>query len=369
VNQSYYDSTFNHQNWWKVRDRVLQHPIADRLAAYAAIETMLTSLDEPFTRLLRPEQYHSLQVNTSGELFGVGLQIGLREDTHQIEVIAPITGSPADRAGIKTHDLILQVDATPASELDLDAAAAKMRGPAGTRIALTVQTPGQGTKEIILERQKINLQAVIAAQRTTDQGPIGYIRLTQFSAKAAQEMSTAIRDLEKQGVKGYVLDLRNNPGGLVTAGVEIAKMWLNDAPIVYTVNRQGVLDDFSAGHGALTDRPLAVLVNSGTASASEILAGALQDNHRAVVVGQQTFGKGLIQSLFELSDGSGMAVTVAKYETPSHQDIHKKGITPQVVVRDEATPKQDPVYQAAVDYLQRLPSLDGSRRNPQIPLG
>jgi carboxyl-terminal processing protease len=349
VNQAYYDDSYNHQNWWKVRDETIKQTIPDKESAYNSIEKMLATLDEPFTRLLRPEQYRSLQVNTAGELFGVGLQIGITADSKQIEVIAPIVGSPADRAGIKTHDIIVKVDATPTQELDLDTAAAKMRGPAGTNISLTIQSPGAQAKEVILERQKIDLHPVVAELRKENKRSIGYIRLSQFSAKAPQETAAAIKDLAKKGAKAYVLDLRNNPGGLVTAGVEIARMWLNDATIVYTVNRQGISDSFNAVHEALTDLPLAVLVNSGTASASEILAGALQDNQRGIIVGEKTFGKGLIQSLFELNDGSGMAVTVAKYETPSHQDIHKKGIQPQIQVA--AGEADDAQYQAAVQAI------------------
>jgi carboxyl-terminal processing protease len=355
VNQAYYDETFNHQNWWLVRDRTIKQNITNTAAAYESIEKMLASLDEPFTRFLNPEQYRSLQVNTAGELFGVGLQIGLQEKTKQIEVIAPIVGSPAERAGIKTHDLILQVDATPTTDLDLDTAAARMRGPAGTNISLIVQSPGQPAKEVILARQKIDLHPVIAELRTGKKSSIGYIRLSQFSAKAPQEVAAAIKNLEGKGAKAYVLDLRNNPGGLVTAGVDIARMWLDTGTIVYTVNRQGVLENFEANHQAITSAPLAVLVNAGTASASEILAGALQDNDRAVIVGEKTFGKGLIQSLFELPDGSGLAVTVAKYETPEHRDIHKKGIEPQIVAA--ANPEevkdlsQDSQYQAAVQAL------------------
>jgi carboxyl-terminal processing protease len=363
VNQAYYDETFNHQNWWQVRDRTIKQNITDTPAAYRSIEKMLASLDEPFTRFLNPEQYRSLQVNTAGELYGVGLQIGLKAETKQIEVIAPIINSPAARAGIKTHDLILQVDATPTTDLDLDTAAARMRGPAGTNISLIIQSPGQPAQEIILARQKIDLHPVMTELRPAKQRSItalapmaiGYIRLAQFSAKAPQEMAAAIQNLSSQGATAYVLDLRNNPGGLVTAGIDIARMWLDTGTIVYTVNRQGVLENFEANHQALTTAPLAVLVNAGTASASEILAGALQDNERAVIVGEKTFGKGLIQSLFELPDGSGLAVTVAKYETPNHQDIHQKGIEPQVSA--PAAPEAvtdlsaDPQYQAAVQAL------------------
>jgi carboxyl-terminal processing protease len=342
------------QAWRKVRDETIKQTIPDTKSAYNSIEKMLASLDEPFTRLLRPEQYRSLQVNTAGELYGVGLQIGITTDSKQIEVIAPIAGSPAEKAGIKTHDIIVKVDATLTQELDLDTAAAKMRGPAGTNISLTIKSPGAPEKEVILERQKIDLHPVIAELRKDGQKPIGYIRLAQFSAKAPAETAAAIKDLAKKGAKAYVLDLRNNPGGLVTSGLEIARMWLNDATIVYTVNRQGISDSFNATNEALTDLPLAVLVNSGTASASEILAGALQDNQRGIIVGEKTFGKGLIQSLFELNDGSGMAVTVAKYETPSHQDIHKKGIEPQVKAAAGESPDSknvDNQYQAAVKAL------------------
>jgi carboxyl-terminal processing protease len=188
--------------------------------------------------------------------------------------------------------------------------------------------------------------------------PIGYIRLSQFNAYAVAELAHAIARLEKQGADAYVLDLRNNPGGLLQAGIEIARLWLDKGTIVYTVNRQGIQGSFEAFGSALTHDPLVVLVNQGSASASEILAGALQDNGRAQLVGEKTFGKGLIQSLFNLSDGSGLAVTVAKYETPNHRDIHKLGITPDRVVSLEAITREqigtetDQQYQAAVELLR-----------------
>ncbi|MGH2412322.1 MAG: S41 family peptidase, partial [Microcystaceae cyanobacterium] len=174
---------------------------------------------------------------------------------------------------------------------------------------------------------------------------------------AAQDIAHAVSKLEKQGAEAYILDLRNNPGGLLQAGIEIARMWLDKGTIVYTVNRQGTLDSFSAAGSALTKAPLVLLVNQGTASASEILAGALQDNSRATLVGEKTFGKGLIQSLFELPDGAGLAVTVAKYETPNHKDIHKLGIVPDYLVPQEPITFQqigtesDRQYQKAVQFL------------------
>lgn len=358
VNRAYYDGSFNHQNWWQIRDRALKQQISDTDAAYSAIESMLTKLDEPFTRLLRPEQYRSLQVNTTGELSGVGLQIGIKPDRHEIEVIAPIAGSPAAQAGILPHDIIRQIDAIPADSLTLDEAAMRMRGEVGTNVSLVVETPSQTAREVILVRQKIELNPLTAELRTTpNKQKIGYLRLSQFSAKAPQEIADRLKQFEKQGATGYILDLRNNPGGLLQAGIEIAREWLDDGTIVYTVNRQGVIDAIEATGNSLTKDPLVVLVNEGTASASEILAGALQDNERATLIGAKTFGKGLIQSLFDLPDGSGLAVTVAKYETPNHHDIHKLGITPDRVVPtpkislEEVGTEKDTQYLAAIELL------------------
>ena len=357
INQAYYDDSFNHQNWWLTRDRTLKQQIPTEEAAYQAITKMIASLDEPFTRLLRPEQYRSLQVNTAGELSGVGLQIGVKAGSKSIEVIAPIAGSPAAIAGILPRDIIVEIDATPTSELTLDTAAVKMRGATGTNVSLIVQTSNQSPREVILIRQKIELNPVTAELHTENGRKIGYLRLAQFSAKAAQELSENITKLKQQGATSYILDLRNNPGGLVQAGVEIARQWLNEGTIVYTVDRRGSIDEIDATGTALTDAPLAVLVNEGTASASEILAGALQDNGRATLIGTKTFGKGLIQSLFDLPNGSGLAVTVAKYETPNHHDIHKLGITPDRVVpnseitSESAATAEDSQYLAAVKEL------------------
>ncbi len=360
VNQSYLDDTFNHQNWWLLRQKFVKKPLHDRDETYQAIEEMLASLDDPFTRLLRPEQYRSLQVNTSGELSGVGLQINVDPKTKLIEVISPIAGSPAEAAGIEPKDLIVEIDGVSTKTLTLDEAASKMRGLTGTKVTLRIQPYRDRNSEIktvSLTRDRITLNPVYTTLDTHSDRRIGYLRLNQFSANAAQEIAHGVSKLEQQGAEAYILDLRNNPGGLLQAGVEIARMWLDNGTIVYTVNRQGSLGSFESDREILTEDPLIVLVNQGTASASEILAGALQDNGRALLVGEKTFGKGLIQSLFELPDGAGLAITVAKYETPSHKDINKLGIQPDRIVTQEPIgfaqigTEVDRQYQEAVKLL------------------
>jgi carboxyl-terminal processing protease len=373
VNRNYLDETFNHQNWAEVRQKVLSKPIKDQQGAYTAVQTMLKSLDDPFTRFLDPEQYRSLQVNTSGELTGVGLQIALDVETGQLQVVAPIAGSPAEKAGIQPRDRILQIEGISTAKLTLDEAAAKMRGPSGSTVTLLIQGEDNSQREVQLTRDRIALNPVVAELKKSPQGkPIGYIRLTQFNANAPMELAHAISNLEKKGADAYILDLRNNPGGLLQAGVEIARQWLDSGIIVYTVNRQGIQGNYEAFNSALTKDPLVILVNQGTASASEILAGSLQDNQRATLVGETTFGKGLIQSLFELSDGSGLAVTIAKYETPNHHDINKLGIKPDQIVKSEgltrdkiATP-DDIQYQAAVNLLAEKSVVVGERDSSQM---
>lgn len=360
VNRAYLDETFNHQNWWFVRERFLTRDLDSRSDTYAAIQEMLGSLDDPYTRLLPPEQYRSLQTSTSGELTGVGLQIAKSEDDRSLQIVAPIDGSPAAAADLQPRDRILAIDGRPTQDLSLDEAANYMRGPIGTSVVLTVSRNQEAPKDITLTRDIVSLNPVVTRlSRISDDLTIGYIRLSQFNANAASEIAHTVQDFETQGANAYILDLRNNPGGLLNAGIEIARQWLDQGTIVYTFDRRGMVDNIDATGGALTDDPLVVLVNEGTASASEILAGALQDNRRAQLVGNTTFGKGLIQSLFDLSDGSGLVITVAKYKTPANHDIHRLGIRPNKTVpleklrRDQIGTEQDTQYQAAIDLLSR----------------
>ncbi|MGB3510409.1 MAG: carboxyl-terminal processing protease CtpA [Microcoleaceae cyanobacterium] len=360
VNLAYVDDSFNHQNWWFMRQNLIKKPLKNREETYSTIKEMLASLDDPFTRLLKPEQYRNLQVDTSGELTGVGLQIALDPQTGELTVISPLEGSPAEAAGIQARDRILKIDGQATTEFTLDEAANRMRGKVGSSVVLTIfRESSDEPQDIKLIRDKIEINPVYAELKSNSEtGLIGYIRLSQFNANATAEIRQAVENFEQQGAIGYVLDLRNNPGGLLQAGIEIARLWLDEGTIVYTVNRQRVLGSFIASDSAITSAPLVVLTNQGTASASEILAGALQDNGRALLVGQKTFGKGLIQSLFDLSDGAGLAVTVARYETPNHTDINKQGISPDVLVEQEPifpnqiTTEADKQYQAAVELLK-----------------
>ena len=281
--------------------------------------------------------------------------------------------SPAEEAGIAAKDTILAIDGVSTVNLTLDEAATAMRGTIGTKVTLTIQSlEKQTSRDVEITRDRIALNPVSTKlDNTHGELPIGYIRLNQFSANATKELAKAIAGLDEQGADAYLLDLRNNPGGLLQAGIEIARLWLDDGTVVYTVNRQGMLDSFAAQGSAVTDEPLVILVNQGTASASEILAGALQDNHRAKLVGEKTFGKGLIQSLFELPDGSGIAVTVAKYETPNHTDINKQGISPDLVVSQEPITYKQIGTEADLQYHQAIELLTSGKviNESQLAIG
>ncbi|MBD2445236.1 S41 family peptidase [Dolichospermum sp. FACHB-1091] len=340
INYRYVDGTFNQIDWQAVRKEYLNKSYTDEKEAYKSIREMLKKLEDPYTRFMNPEEFKNLQVDTSGELTGIGITISQDEKTKQLLVIAPIEDTPAFRAGILAKDIILQIDGKNTKGMDTNDAVSLIRGKAGTRVKLTILRNGQ-KKQFDIQRARIEIHPVRYSEKKTPAGNIGYIRLNQFSANASKEMKNAIQNLEAKKVSGYILDLRGNPGGLLYASIEIAQMWMNKGTIVFTIDRQGTQDKQVANGSALTNKPLVVLVDKGSASASEILSGALQDNKRAILVGNQTFGKGLVQSVQPLKSGSGLAVTIAKYHTPSGKDINKHGIDPDVKVELTDSQRQD----------------------------
>lgn len=329
VNQGYLDpDQFDRIRWKRLRQKALENTIETSEQAYSAIETMLLPLDDPYTRLLRPDDYAVMKASNEGSLSGVGLQLGHRQDSNAIVVIAPLEGSPAAEADVISGTEVLAVNGESVETLGLETTAARLRGSVGTQVVLTLQPPQGEPEELTLERRNIDLRPVRTRRLRSDAHTLGYIRITQFSDSVPDQVREAIEDLSDKDVEGLVLDLRNNSGGLVSAGLAVADAFLDQQPIVETRNRDGIADPIQAGPEVLYSGPMVTLVNGGTASASEILAGALQDDERSLLLGSNTFGKGLIQTLTNLSDGSGLAVTVAGYVTPSGRDIQGQGITP-----------------------------------------
>lgn len=365
VNREYVDGSFNHTDWKATRKSLLEKNYTSQEKAYEALRQALDQLNDPYTRFLDPEQFKALTSQTSGEMSGVGMQLKQEELTKRIVVVDVVENSPAMKGGLLPGDQIQEIDGTSTSDLSVSAAAKLIRGDVGTKVMLGVIRPGDREFEVTLTRARIELQAVRYDLKQEKNQRIGYIRLQEFSAHAGEQMQRAIEKLNNQNPDGYVLDLRGNPGGLLRISIDIARMWMDKGAIVSTVDRDGDRQEVLADRSALTDKPIVVLVDGDSASASEILAGALKDNGRATIIGDQTFGKALVQSVHSLSDGSGLAVTIAHYYTPKGTDISKKGVTPDVVLnltdsqkrrlyrRPEAiATSSDPYYSRAINLLR-----------------
>jgi len=338
VNQSYVDpARLEAVQWRRLRQKTLERPIESSEQAYTAIEAMLAPIGDPYTRLLRPADYGALRSTTQGTVSGVGLQLALRGEgpgeRQRIVVIAPLDGSPAAEAGIASGSEVLSIDGRSAIAMGLEATAARLRGEAGSEVLVTLRQAGSpADREVRLKRRQVDLQPVRHRRLREGRRQLGYLRITQFSEAVPQLVREAIEELNGgdggPAVEGLILDLRNNSGGLVSAGVAVADELLDGGAIVETEDRGGITSLQQANPGRLFDGPMLTLVNGGTASASEILAGALQDGGRSPLAGSRTFGKGLIQTLLSLGDGSGLAVTVARYLTPAGHDIQNLGIAP-----------------------------------------
>ncbi len=340
VYRDFLDSSgkFQKSNWINLRKEVLSKTYSDSNEAYDAIRDMLSNLDDSYTRFLEPKEFNQMRIDTSGELTGVGIQIVKDEESDNLIIISPIEGTPAFDAGIKARDKILSIDDISTEGMNIEEAVKLIRGQRGTKVKLEILRGSQSFFKI-LSREKIEIKSVSSKVNQTKNGLlIGYLRIKQFNANASKETRDAIKDLETKKVSGYVLDLRSNPGGLLESSIDISRHFINKGVIVSTVSKDGLKETKKGNGQALTKKPLVVLVNEGSASASEIVSGAIKDNKRGKLVGKKTFGKGLVQSMRTLVDGSGLTVTVAKYLTPNGTDINKSGIIPDIEVKMNANP-------------------------------
>lgn len=308
----------------------------DKDLIYGAIKGMLSSLD-PHSSFMSPEIYREMQIGTKGEFGGLGIQIAIKDGV--LTIIAPIEDTPAYRAGVKAGDKIIKINGESTKNISLHDAVTRLRGPKGSSVTITiVRKELEEPKDFTIIRDIIKIKSV--KSKVIDD-KIGYVKLLQFQEKTSVELQKAMKTLEKEGINAFILDLRNNPGGLLNVSIDVASQFLpSEKLVVYIKGKSGERIEYNTRNSRPKyEYPMIVLVNEGSASASEIVAGALQDWDKAVVLGTQTFGKGSVQTVIPLSDGSGLKLTTARYYTPKGRSIQATGIKPDIVVKLEAKGK------------------------------
>lgn len=306
---------------------------------YGALRGMLASLDK-HSQFMNPDEYREMQVETKGEFGGLGIVIGIKDSL--LTIISPLEDTPAHRAGVKAGDKIVKIDGESTKDITLMEAVKSMRGKPGTDCALTIMREDEKKLlDFTITRDIIKIKSIKEAKIIEDK--IGYIRLVEFQEKTPKELEKALDSLEKEGIDSLILDLRNNPGGLLDVAVEVADKFISEGTIVSTRGRKKAHgQDFkSHARGTHPEYPMVVLINEGSASASEIVAGAIHDHDRGVLLGTRTFGKGSVQTVVPLADESAVRLTTAKYFTPSGREIHEVGISPDIVVERKTPPSEE----------------------------
>jgi len=311
-----------------------------------AVRGMVESLNDPYSVFMDAQEFKDMQRYIQGSIGGIGIYIGAKDK--KIIVIAPIEGTPAFRAGIQRDDVIIKINDTYTSDIDADQAVAMMRGDPGTQVRVTTLR-GDVSQEYTLTREIIDIPTV---ESKVLAGGIGYLQIKLFASNTDESVTQHLKKLTDQGMKALVIDLRDDPGGDLESAVNIAKNFIPKGPIVYIVDRGGKAEPFAEAEGDNLKIPLAVLINGGSASASEVLSGAIKDTGSGTLIGEKTFGKGIVQGVFPLANGEGLKLTTSKYLTPNKTDIHEKGIEPDILVKPSPDGKKDLQLEKAVALLQ-----------------
>lgn len=319
---------------------------------YDAVRGMLRALDDQYTRFMDPKAYKNMTIETKGKFGGIGILIGIRRN--QLTVIAPLDDTPAMRIGLKEGDIIIKIDGTTTEDMALDDAVARIRGDEGTQVTLTIWRRGFDAKgqDFAITRDVIKLKSVTKSTLRDD--GIGYIEMDSFTQTTTDNLRKQLVEFNEKGAKALILDLRGNPGGLLDTAIEVTNLFIDEGPIVHRVSRNNENRTYYAKSGRkVWDKPMVILVNEFSASASEIVSGALQDHGVATIIGETTFGKGLVQTVYPLTDNSAVLITTDKYLTAKRRDINKKGVTPDIVVKvgsadahegeEESAPEPDKV--------------------------
>jgi len=334
-------------NAYYERDNINLNKLID-----SAIDGLVKGLGDDFSYYEAAEKVEEKQIEMEGQYGGLGIEVTYDSEYKAVKVIAPMYGTPAWRAGLKPGDRIVSIDDQPVSEMQFMEAVRKLRGQPGTKVKIKVLR--EGVQELLtfeIVREVIQIVPVKYAYVETQKGRIGYIMITRFGAKTSQEMASALDEIFQKGVQGILLDLRNNPGGYLNSAIDVASYFVDKGAIVKTRNAYGVEEVYESKGNKYPNVPVVILVNKGSASASEIVAGALRDHNVAKIVGQRTFGKGSVQTGFPLANGGTLYLTTARYMTPSGKDIHRIGIEPDVVVEEESErPRETLVY----DYTKKV---------------
>lgn len=349
VNANYIDKSMNNQNWQQWRHKYDAELKTDK-DAYVAIDKMLESLNDPYTRFLPPGEFHEENTSIKGNLKGIGVQI--TEENNRLLISALYDGTPASKSGLKPHDCIVEIDGKSTAGMSIDDAANSIRGQEGTYVNIVVNRFGE-KKVFNIQREDIDIKSISTITPEIIDNRIGYIKISSFmNRSAASEFFNTMKQLGNKSA--YIIDVRSNPGGLVYNALYISNLFLNGKSMLTTVNRTGYNETIQATKKYVNSKPIVILVNEDSASASEIFCGAMKDNYRAVVVGEKTFGKGLVQEIYKLPGGSGINITIQKYLTPSGADINKKGITPDYVVKmtdEDIKNGKDPQFEKAQELL------------------